>query len=81
MGEPQKKDEVEAAPSERQGAPTPDPERTVCFCHNVPCSRLVAEIRAGARTFEELQAKTRCSTGCGGCEFEVREILAQESDK
>ncbi|MCC7440900.1 MAG: (2Fe-2S)-binding protein [Bdellovibrionales bacterium] len=57
----------------------PEPDRTVCFCHNVPRSRIIAEIRAGNRTLQAIRACTHASTGCGGCEFEVREILAEEA--
>lgn len=55
-----------------------DDERTICFCHNVSLKRLLEEIRAGASTLEEIQARCKASTGCGGCEYEVREILEAE---
>lgn len=59
-----------------------DPEdRTICFCHQVRLKTLLEAIRAGAKTFEELQAQTSCSTGCGGCEYEVRDILKEELDR
>ncbi|MCM2278258.1 MAG: (2Fe-2S)-binding protein [Oligoflexia bacterium] len=54
-----------------------DPDRLICFCHTVSFRQLQQAIRAGARTFEDLQERTRCSTGCGGCAWEVREILAE----
>lgn len=47
----------------------------VCICRGVSRERLLKEIREGADTFEELQKRTRCSTGCGTCEPKVREIL------
>jgi nitrite reductase (NADH) large subunit len=55
-----------------------DPERTVCFCHNVTEGELLAAIRAGARTLEQIQAQTCASTGCGGCQCEVEELLERE---
>lgn len=58
-----------------------DDERTVCFCHNVSAKALKEAIRAGARTHADLQAATRASTGCGGCEFEVLDILEAETQK
>jgi NAD(P)H-nitrite reductase large subunit len=53
-------------------------DRTVCFCHNVRLVELLAAIRQGATTLPELQAQTCASTGCGGCEWEVLEILDEE---
>jgi bacterioferritin-associated ferredoxin len=50
-------------------------ERTICFCHCVPLTRIIAAVRAGADTIEKIQAETCASTGCGGCEWEVQEIL------
>ncbi len=58
-----------------------DDERTVCFCHNVSAQALKEAIRAGARTHADIQAVTRASTGCGGCEFEVLDILEAELQK
>ena len=69
----------EAAPP-NPATPTEE-DRTVCFCHCVPLSVITAEIRAGATTFEDLQLKTACSTGCGGCEWDVRDVLAAELQK
>jgi NAD(P)H-nitrite reductase large subunit len=53
-------------------------DHTVCFCHNVPRSELIAAIRAGAITLSQIQEQTLASTGCGGCECEVTEILEAE---
>ena len=53
-------------------------DRKICFCHNVMLSRILEEIRSGAATLEEIKARTRASTGCGGCEYEVCEILEEE---
>lgn len=58
-----------------------DPESTVCFCHCVSFGVLLKTIREGSRTLEEIQAKTRASTGCGGCECDVLEILEAELAK
>lgn len=55
-----------------------DPDRTVCFCHNVHLKELVEAIRAGARDLASIQAETLASTGCGGCECDVLEVLEQE---
>jgi nitrite reductase (NADH) large subunit len=58
-----------------------DSERTVCFCHCVSYAELVKAIRAGHRTLADIQLETRASTGCGGCESEVLEILEAELAK
>ena len=55
-----------------------DPDRTICFCHSVSWAVLVQAIRDGNVTLEQIQAHTRASTGCGGCECEVLELLETE---
>lgn len=55
-----------------------DPDRTICFCHCVSYAVLVDVIRSGKRTLKEIQEATSASTGCGGCESEVLEILEAE---
>lgn len=63
-------------------APFDDPERTICFCHNVPLRDLLVAIREkGARTVVDLQAETCASTGCGGCEFDLLDLLEALSPK
>jgi NAD(P)H-nitrite reductase large subunit len=56
---------------------TQDSTQTICFCHNVPLGRLREAIRGGADTLEKIQIETCASTGCGGCEPEVTEILEE----
>lgn len=58
-----------------------DPDRTICFCNSVSWADLVSAIRAGHTTLAQIQAETRASTGCGGCEFDVVEILETELAK
>lgn len=53
----------------------------ICLCHFVPKGRLLELIRSGVTQFEDLQKETHCSTGCGGCEAEVRELLKRELEK
>ena len=56
----------------------PEADRTVCFCHNVSYLTLKRAIRtAGCNTLEKIQSETCASTGCGGCEFEVIDILEE----
>ncbi len=58
-----------------------DSERTVCFCHYVSQGELLQAIHAGAHTLADIQSETRASTGCGGCECEVLDILEAELEK
>jgi NAD(P)H-nitrite reductase large subunit len=58
-----------------------DPDRTICFCNSVSWAELIAAIREGNTTLAQIQAKTRASTGCGGCEYDVIEILEAELAK
>lgn len=55
-----------------------DNERTICFCHAVSAQTLIDTIRTGVKTLKEIQQKTCASTGCGGCEMEVLDILDAE---
>ncbi len=56
-------------------------DRTICFCHNVPLSRLVEVIGNGATSLGEIQDQTFASTGRGGCECDVLEVLETELAK
>jgi len=57
-----------------------DPEQTICFCHNVQLGRILKVIRAGGKTLHDIQVETCASTGCGGCEWQILEILQSEKD-
>jgi NAD(P)H-nitrite reductase large subunit len=54
-------------------------DQTICFCHNVPYGELLKAIQAGAETVTDVQIATCASTGCGGCEQDVRDILREEA--
>ena len=47
----------------------------VCFCFRVEKGPIVDAIQAGADTVEDLSAKLRVCTGCGGCRPEVEDLL------
>ncbi len=49
--------------------------RIVCTCMNVTDHEIEEAVLEGARTFYELQEKTKVSTVCGQCTEEVRRIL------
>ena len=67
--------------SDKSAAPTDPNDRRICFCHNVMKSVIETAIKDGAHTIEAIQAETCASTGCGGCEIEVEEILEEELGK
>jgi bacterioferritin-associated ferredoxin len=48
----------------------------VCLCKGVNDRQIRAAINAGARTPEEIAARCRAATGCGGCLPEVCRLLA-----
>ena len=54
-------------------------DRKICFCHDVVLSRLLTAIEQGSNTLDRVKSDTCASTGCGGCESEVVEILERVS--
>ncbi|MGH9036578.1 MAG: (2Fe-2S)-binding protein [Acidimicrobiia bacterium] len=48
----------------------------ICLCKGVNDRQIRAAINAGARTHEEISARCRAATGCGGCLPEVCRLLA-----
>jgi|GEM_PF-1782271 len=52
-------------------------DRKICFCHDVMLAQLLEAISKGSNTLALVKSDTCASTGCGGCESEVQEILAQ----
>jgi bacterioferritin-associated ferredoxin len=48
----------------------------VCLCKGVNDRQIRAAINAGARSPEEIAARCRAATGCGGCLPEVCRLLA-----
>lgn len=56
-------------------------ESLVCFCHCVSKKSIIQAIRDGADTFEKIQADLNTSTGCGGCEPDVKDLLAKYGPK
>jgi bacterioferritin-associated ferredoxin len=64
-------------------APVEDPALFVCVCLAVSDQDIRRAVARGARTFEDVQASTHCTTCCGCCETEARELVAAaiESDQ
>jgi bacterioferritin-associated ferredoxin len=52
----------------------------VCVCQAVTDHDIRRAVAQGASCFEELQARTGCTTGCGCCESEARDQLTRSLD-
>lgn len=55
---------------EKQGRPSlagQEKHEVICTCLNVTDKDLEEAYKAGDRTWEQLQARTKIGTGCGGC--------------
>lgn len=52
-----------------------DEARIICQCMNVTDHEIEDAVLEGARTYLQLQEKTKCGTVCGQCETETRKIL------
>jgi len=55
--------------------------RVVCKCMNVTDHEIEECVLEGARTFYELQERTKISTVCGKCTDEVKQLLKTYIDK
>ena len=47
----------------------------VCVCKAVSDQDIRRAVAGGARCFEDLQTRTGCTTCCGCCEQEARDLL------
>ena len=52
-----------------------DMNETVCNCMEVTVQNIADAIKGGAKTFEEVVEVTGATTGCGGCEDKVKEVI------
>ena len=57
-----------------------EPERVVCHCLQVSEADIEEAVLHGARSFEQLQHRTKVATGCGQCEPEARRVMKQFLD-
>lgn len=51
--------------------------KTVCQCMNITDHDIEDAVLEGARTYLELQERTKCGTVCGQCKEESEELLAK----
>jgi NAD(P)H-nitrite reductase large subunit len=47
----------------------------VCYCLRVEKPAIVSAIEAGCSTVEDLSARLRVCTGCGGCRPDLEDML------
>lgn len=52
-----------------------DLNEVVCRCWNVTAGDIKKAVDNGAQSYESVRDATRASTGCGGCEGRVRELV------
>lgn len=50
-------------------------DRQICNCMEVSYSTIKKAVEDGAKTLDDIKEMTEASTGCGGCEEEIQEIL------
>lgn len=61
-----------------------DPNTQVCSCNDVTrgqIANVVKELGVEKATLKEVKLCSKAGTGCGGCEPDVKKILAQELEK
>lgn len=61
-----------------------DPNTQVCSCNDVTrgqIANVVKELGVDKATLKEVKLCSKAGTGCGGCEPDVKKILAQELEK
>lgn len=59
-----------------------DPEKTLCFCHNVSAGRVRdLVIACEAKTPEDVARRCKAGTGCKSCLPDIETIIEQERAK
>ena len=61
----------------REGAFKDVGATVVCTCLNTPDRDLEQAVKDGARTWEELQERTKIGTVCGGCKGRAEDLLVE----
>ena len=55
-----------------------EPEDIVCVCHNVKKKSITESIlNYGAKTVEDIGRLTRAGIVCGGCQWDIEDILEE----
>ena len=63
--------------TEQTGKIQEEEARTICQCMNVTDKEIEAAVKAGARTYEDIQNRTKAGTVCGQCKQETEDLLHQ----
>lgn len=58
-----------------------DMNETICHCMSVTVQDIADAIAKGAKSFEEVVDATGATTGCGGCEDDVKEVVSKLLNK
>lgn len=53
----------------------------VCYCFRVEKTAIIDAIESGCATIEDLSARLRVSTGCGGCRPDLEDLLRFYGDE
>ena len=60
-----------------------NPHKEACHCKNVTYAKIQAAVAQGAKTYEQVQQRTGCGTGCGQCrefiEHLIRDFLEEQA--
>ena len=54
-----------------------DKAKVVCTCLNVTDHEIEDAVLEGATTYEDVQKKTKCGTGCGSCKPRIEKLIDQ----
>lgn len=52
-----------------------DRTETICFCNDVTVGDIEDAVKKGAKSFDDVVKATEATTGCGGCEDNVRALV------
>jgi len=47
----------------------------VCICKNINTGQIVESVKNGARSLDDIRARTGASSCCGKCQFNVNRLL------
>ena len=79
-GDPVPSDLLEAGPGPSADTLAADPAANVCSCNAVSVGDVQTAIRRdGLTTVAQVGARTRATTGCGGCTRDIETLLKHEA--
>ena len=51
-------------------------DEPICRCSGTTSEQIVALINQGVKDFDSISRNTGACSGCGGCEFDVEQLIA-----